>query len=353
MPTFRADIRVDADPVLGDLESVAFKCSGYTVSVRNATPEREHVTQLDFTVVGGADSFEVVADQFREFLATYLDHLAFTTSGTYKVAKVWRVIDWEPQQRTRRYKCIESFNLGPPLATLASAALDSAAATVEANLPGYLDHSLHCFRNARLSMRWDDRFMQLWTAFESLANGAKEATKINVPCPVCQGPLACKNCAIEPTRRRMAIEAMRELLGALAQGDTSSLWKGVTAIRHGIAHGRSRPSIEADAGLPISHCLEEMGRLACFALRKEILAGNYKVPIFVQDCEVGFAAFGLTRGVIGEFDQTDAEADFPPEDALPNINQEEYLCHPETGARVNNVQFQQAMLGLGSKSVAG
>lgn len=323
MPIYRADIRIKSDLVFpsdANVVTLRIKEGKYEISLRNASADNEKIVNyLDAAIVGPSDSFDEVGMKFRQILAEWLNSLSYVCQCRFVIKKVWRVIEWEPGQQKRKFKALNVFDpFFPPRPELSLKIVETANVVADASLPRYVRRAMHCFRTALLQFAQEDRFMQFWMAIEVLAEGAKEKIQVPIPCPKCRTNLFCKCCDAEPVRTPMANQPIGDLFREIKVPNSEETFRTLSKVRSGIAHGRSRDSIEKQIGMPISVAVETVGLVACNAIRKFVPSSIFKTPPMFKRCGGPYAAGELIAGPVGEFDQSNGFA-YPSEGEIPDI----------------------------------
>ena len=196
MPKFRADYDVKGSHVLPpDSKPIILRGGAppFEMKFRNADPDKSgHAPHLIVEVIADSASIDDVANEFRSLLAAQLDILSFVTQSTFVIDQCRRVVEWEPFQKTREYRPVRRFDpLYPPSPDLRQFLFDAAQIILQAKPPDYVLQALHYFRLGLFEPQPEDQFMHFWRAIETIAEGAKETTRIPIPCPKCSGELFC------------------------------------------------------------------------------------------------------------------------------------------------------------------
>lgn len=337
MAKYRADIRIKTSYVFApEDEPIQVSFGEFTIVLKNAPPSDDgNVIALDACVIGEAPGLKEAAQVLREPLADWLDFLAYITASKYAIEKVWRVMEWEPWMQSREIRATNVFDPHyPPEAALNPVVVRTAAQLSNANLPGYARHAYHCYRNALLQQRMEERFSLFWRTLEVIAEGVKEKTQIPIPCPKCRANLYCANCGCEPLRVPMANQAIVELLGQIGANKPQELFRFMNTARVGITHGRTRANIERDLGAPMARAVQETGAAACRALAYVIPDGTFPGEYSMAGCDCNFAHLELVASAVGVFGPTQ-NLEYPPEDQLPNLTIESYVTDAQ-GRRIIN-----------------
>jgi hypothetical protein len=163
---------------------------------------RGHIPHLRVQVVADCDTIDQFPAVSRALLAAQLDVLSFVTHSTFVIDRCLRVLDWEPHQKTRRLRPLQNFDpLYPPDRDLRAELLSTVQKIIQAKPSASILRALRCFRYGVIQRQPEDQFQQFWLAIETIAEAAKETTRIPIPCPKCQGELFCATCNETPTRR--------------------------------------------------------------------------------------------------------------------------------------------------------
>jgi hypothetical protein len=105
MPTYRADFDVKSSIVLEEDDApvcLVSKDGQFRIELRNVKPdENGFVPHLQATVIGPSSDIRSAATELRGALASHLDVLAYVVQANMQIEQCWRVVDWEPFQRTR------------------------------------------------------------------------------------------------------------------------------------------------------------------------------------------------------------------------------------------------------------
>jgi hypothetical protein len=115
----------------------------------------------------------------------------------------------------------------------------------------------------------EDQFMHFWLAIETIAEGAKEATRIPIPCPKCSGELFCATCNSVPTRRPMARQAIRQLLEKTFPA-SPNLYAMLADTRDHLFHGRAPHLVETKVGRPLGAVVNDAGVMAWSVIQRSI-----------------------------------------------------------------------------------
>jgi hypothetical protein len=198
MPRFRADYDVRSSLVL-PIGCEPFVLRGdnpaFELTIRNADPDGEgHIPSLVVQVVADCDSIDRFPAVSRAILAEQLDVLSFATHSTFMIDRCRRVLDWEPHQKSRRLRPLQTFDpLYPPDPDLRAELLSTAQKIILAKPSAPILRALRCFRYGVIQRQPEDQFQQFWLTIETIAEEAKDRTRVPIPCPKCQGELFCAN----------------------------------------------------------------------------------------------------------------------------------------------------------------
>lgn len=275
MPQYRADFEVKASIVL-PLDSSPLQLDSYDgqhkITLRNAKPDEQgHIPSLEVVVVGKCDSIDVADTMLRDILAAHLDVLAFVTRSKFEIRQCLRVLDWEPFQKNRNLITQHIVDGDyPPPPTLHSALVDTANHFIATTPAGYVLRALHHFRMGLLSRRSEEQFLQFWLALEAIGEGAKLPERVPIQCPKCSGPLRCEACQIEPARRPIASEAIRNIMKSISPAEADEVFRRLIAVRNHLFHGRSTASIEQELNKPIDELTDEAALAAWYVIGSQL-----------------------------------------------------------------------------------
>ena len=150
MPFFRCDFQVAGDLVFpnGETPAVVLVCAGATSTFRNGSVDSAGaISGLVAEVVGDVASFEIATDELRSRLADQLDILAFVTQSRFSIVDPWRLIEWDPQQKSRTMYIIHSQDARyPPEPCPLERFFDSAISVGKAELQPFVRKALKYYR---------------------------------------------------------------------------------------------------------------------------------------------------------------------------------------------------------------
>lgn len=321
MPNFCADFDVRGTLVL-PTETVPLTPHSddpaCDVTIRNAEPDAAgHIPHLSIQVVAACDTIDAAPKKLRSMLAHQLDLLTYVTQSTFVIEQCRRVMEWEPNQRTRALKALQQFDpLYPPDRELESEHLQTAQAISDARPPGYMRRALRYFRLGVLSPQPEDQFQHFWLAIETIAEGSKEGTKLSIPCPKCSNPLRCQCCNTTPMRRPMARQAIRELIGKVVKSDPATVYRSLVAVRDDLAHGRLPEAIEAQTGRSLGDLVDMAGAVAWHVIFSSLPKMDGSALFSHRGGQ--FVNEQLITGAVLTFTH-DGEGEHPSEDKIPNV----------------------------------
>jgi hypothetical protein len=320
MPKFRADYDVKGSHVLPpDSKPIILRGDAppFEMKFRNADPDKSgHAPYLIVEVIANSDSINDVANEFRSLLAAQLDILSFVTQSTFVIDQCRRVVEWEPFQKTREYRPVRRFDpLYPPSPDLRQFLFDAAQIILQANPPDYVLQALHYFRLGLFEPQPEDQFMHFWRAIETIAEGAKETTRIPIPCPKCSGELFCANCNEVPRRRPMSRQAIRELLERIFP-TSPGLYATLVGTRDHLFHGRAPHLVETEIGRPLGTVVNDAGVTAWSVIQHSIPL--LRTQIKVMQRSGPFANYMLTASPVMTFTYSTG-APHPTDDEMPKV----------------------------------
>jgi hypothetical protein len=322
MPRFRADFDVKSTLVLSQ-RSDTFRLQNddppFETILLNAKPDTNgHVPGLCAQVIGSCDSIDDAATNFRELLASQLDLLAFVTHSAFVIEQCRRVIEWEPFQKTRMLKVMQKFDpLYPPDPEFPPECLGTAQAIMQAKPLPYVLRALQCFRLGTLLDRSEEQFPQFWLAIETIAEGSKPPIRIPIECPICRGPLMCEACHEVPTRRPMAQQAIKDLVGRVVQnGEAEQCYRRLNATRNHLMHGRAKGSLEKDLGRSMDDLVNEAAYVAWNGILTAV--PNLQGTLHFSHRNWDFARHFIIAGPVLTFEHT-GDGEHPVDDKIPDV----------------------------------
>jgi hypothetical protein len=320
MPRFRADYDVRGGLVL-PIGSEPFVLRGdnpaFELIIRNGDPNGEgHIPSLVVQVVADCDSIDRFPAVSRAILTEQLDVLSFATHSTFMIDRCRRILDWEPHQKTRRLRPLQTFDpLYPPDPDLRAELLSTVQKITKPSAP--ILRALRCFRYGVIQRQPEDQFQQFWLAIETIAEEAKDRTRVPIPCPKCQGELFCATCNETPMRRPMARQAIRQLIQELTGGRGEDIYRLLVETRDHLLHGRSPDSVEAVLGRPLEQIVNDAAAAAWNAIM--FLLPKLEEPVAFGHRNGDF----VHRDLVVTPDMTfeyEGDAEHPPDSAIPSIN---------------------------------
>jgi hypothetical protein len=321
MAKFRADFDVKGSLVLpvGEAE-LSFRSADrnteITLSNRHAEGA-EHANGLVACVVAEADDIGKVVDHFRTLLARQLDLLTFVTQSGFEIDQCRRVIDWEPHQKKRRIRPLQRFDrFDPPDPDLGADFLATAEAFAQARPAEYTLRALRSFRQGVIGRQLDDQFEHFWHVIETIAEGSKEPLRAPIPCPICQQGLFCPNCNDTPTRRPVARQAIRELLGKIRKDGDKKFYSDLVRTRDHLLHGRPPEDVVKVVGIELDRLVDEVGAAAwqCILSVMPKLPGSPSLAH--RDWQFAFKVLAITPDMEFEYDGV---APHPSEAQIPKV----------------------------------
>lgn len=320
MPMFRCDIEVKSDLILPDgVNETKLADANPEITLRNGPPDAEgHSCTLMASVISEAESIKTARLELRDQLTEYLHLLSFVTKNRFKILGPRRLFEWEAGKGTRTGHFYVANDVRyPSIPALVPKLIETVQAFAKIDLPAYVKRALKCYRYALLDSQSEDQFMQFWLALETIAENTKVKEKVDQFCPDCKAPLHCAECGNQMLRVPMAKQAIEMLIGKNVAPDVAAaLSKVLFDARNGIAHGRSRESIEKDCKNKFEAIVEELSRLTWFSIISSIpgegegLTFGYPDQVVTDIERLGIAEF--------TFDYQ-GDAPHPTEEELPNV----------------------------------
>ena len=319
MPTYRADFDLRGGislPENSGPQSLARSVAEVRIQIFNAPAGPDgHTPHLIAQVIGPAETIGEAADVLREHLARELDAVAYVTRFPLWNEECTRVMEWEAGQRQRRGHLRKKFDPNrPPLPDLRPELLASASAignAIEVDAP--VRRALQAFRHGLIAEQPEEQFQNFWQAFETIAENQKTIDRVPVVCPRCQTPtLVCNSCHESPTRRPMAQQAMRDLLGRLRTGG-QDLYKLLADIRNHLVHGGSKSKIKKRFGVDLAHAVNLIGEAAWYAIQSSLPA-TIGMVTYMESTSVVSRSLIAVADVILEHTE---DREHPSEEKLP------------------------------------
>lgn len=320
MPNYRADFDVSGTVVLqinSPPLSIRNSDLAFEIIICNAVANISGlVPHLDVQVIAGSEKIDNVANEFREILAKQLDILTFVTQSTFQIEQCRRIMEWEPYQKTRMFKCLQEFDpLYPPSPDLPAACIQTTEVIFQANPAGYVQHALHCFRNGVRGRQLEDQFQDFWLAIETVAEGRKNKTKIPISCPKCQGPLTCNHCQENPLRGPLSGQAVRSLIGVTVRPGADKIYRDLSNVRNRLMHGGSSAATAiAKTGQTLEDLVNLVGNIAWHAIKASM--PELQEPLSFGHRDGIFANRRLVAGPTGTFQFT-GEGEHPTDGEIP------------------------------------
>jgi hypothetical protein len=193
--------------------------------------------------------------------------------------------------------------------------VDTASAIIAASPADYVRRALHYYRTGLLVRQSEDQFHQFWLALETIAEGRKTPDKVPIECPKCGGPLRCDVCQMEPMRRPMALQAIRDVLKIIMPQGSEETFQRLNAVRNQLVHGRSRVSIQRKLGRPLTVLVNEAAIVAWHAIERGM--PEIKGQLILRR-GIDFTNREILASPRGSFDH-DGPGEHPAEDKIPNM----------------------------------
>lgn len=321
MPTFRCDFDVIGDLVLpADVTDLRLSDpGGFTTTFRNGLRDGNgHPTGLVVIVEGTAGSIDAAEDDLRRYLAAKLDLLAFATHSRFKIVAPRRLIEWEANQKERKFKAFHTVDARyPPDPELIGQYLETVQTLDNATPPAFARTALKYFRYGLLDSQPEDQFMRLWLSLEIIAENLKEKDRVPITCLACNAAMTCGACGDKPSRVPMARQAIEHLIAKITGQAASAVSKRQFTARNGLMHGRSCESVEEECGTPLSAIVDELGAITWTAIMSTISFGDGPELNFGHRGGE-FANNSLVMSIVGSFDHT-GDGPHPTDDRIPNV----------------------------------
>jgi len=321
MPTFRCEFDVIGDLVLpADVNELRLGGTGaFTTVFRNGPVDNHgHPAGLVVIVEGTARSIDAAEDELRRYLAANLDLLAFATHSRFKIVAPRRLIEWEPNQKTRKFRVFHTADVRyPPDPELIGQYLETVQTLDNATLPGFTRTALRYFRYGLLDNRPEDQFMWLWLSLEIVAENLKDKVRVPITCHECNGAMTCGACGAKQARIPMAKQAIENLIAKITGEAAPAVAKRQFTARNGLMHGRNCESVEAECGTSLSAIVDELGAITWTAIMSTIPLGNGPELNFGHRGGE-FANSSLVMSVDGLLDHS-GDGPHPTDDRIPNV----------------------------------
>ena len=169
MPRYLLDLEVESHATLVDgLAELQGRDGGIAVFVksREAKPGAENTileVQLLFDAASIAEAKERGLEVAKEFLRSW----TFTTSMSFRISTLKRLVDWSPGLRER--DCVQFSNhpgFDRPYAVLDDEAFGSAIRLLNSDISSTLRRAIRWHANGVTSEYTDDQFYYFWLAIE-------------------------------------------------------------------------------------------------------------------------------------------------------------------------------------------
>jgi hypothetical protein len=319
MPQYRADFDVESDLVFANAEPLTIRGGEYEITLRNSEADSAgHVRGLIAQIVGECESIERAPRVFRDVLADQLDLLSFSTHSAFSIEQCRRVLDWEPNQKSRRLRPMQKFDSRyPPSPDLQPELLQTVETIARSAPADYVLNALRHFRYGVIESQPEEQFQHFWRALEIIAEGRKEAQRVPIPCPKCGGDLHCEQCHDVPTRRPMARQAILQLLEVRLKEKAIVLFRSLSKVRDQITHGRSVAAIEAQLGAALADVVNGQAAAAWYAIWDSLPQLDGKAHILHRNGD--FARSELIAIAEIQF-EVPGDADQPTEAQIPAVN---------------------------------
>ena len=319
MPIFRCDYIVAGDLVIdSDAPAEFVTTSGTRCTFRNGKKDSQgHISGLVAIVIGRSDYMKNAESDLRNALADALDVLSFVTQSRFMIERPYRLIEWEPRQRTRQIKVFHAQDARyPPEPDLAKELLDTFQAVEASNAPDFTRTAMSSFRNGLLADQFRDQFMHFWLALEIVAVNTKSTGLVPTQCSKCAKPLTCE-CGEPAMRLPMAKQAINEIISVIAGSKSEEVSRRQFTARNTLMHGGSIASVEAKTGKPMSEVNNELGSLCWYAILSTITFPETS-PVFILDRQGDFGTKRLIVAPSMEFSY-DGDSEHPTEAQIPTM----------------------------------
>lgn len=334
MPTFRADFDVKSSLVL-PIDAPPFVINTLSpiceITLSNGESDAHgHASGLVAKVVAQADNLDQVETLFRSLLAHQLDILSFSTHSLFKIERCMRTMEWNPYQKSRRFKAMNIFDpLYPPIQELDNVFADTVNTIANSNMPDYVIRAMRCFRYGVLDTDLESQFQNFWFAIEVIAERRKSTAKVRIVCPKCQSDLYCEKCGNHPDRLPPARQAIRQLIHDIvpATEEASEVDRVLGKVRNKLLHGSSVEAIEVEVKVPLNHVVNKIAWVAWHAIMSSMPQAILDSPLNFGHRDGQFASGNLAPRVVGSFEH-DGVTEQPAEDKIPALEISLSAAHP-------------------------
>lgn len=223
----------------------------------------ETPTMIAVLVFDGED-FESGLEKGRDTIDEILRSLAFITSSTFKYRRSIKLIDWSDEHKERDYQAFQPFpGHQLPHYILEPRFILSALVLWEAAKDHPMALAVHWFASGVAATSLEDQFQLFWFSVELLADYTKPSEKVYDACPVCRSPLYCEKCGKHPKHRPFNKQAIEFLMkGIVGDEHFEEVSKRAFKTRNMLMHGSTRDQIEAELGIGMDVCVNDMARIA-------------------------------------------------------------------------------------------
>lgn len=222
---------------------------------------------LSFHLIHPGDDLESTSRAGRAFLKRYLNYLSFATNLTFRIHKLYRIVDWTPgltERECYQYQAFPGSEL--PYPVLDKPLFESVERLFAVETTPAFQRALKWFSAGVRAEYMDDQFQYFWLVVELVAQLNKAPEKVNDSCPICRSPLYCQACDSFPTHRPYPKQSIYQLFDKMIEIDAEKIFKTANDVRNAIMHGDDVESIEASQGIKFEDVVNQVGGIAWAAL---------------------------------------------------------------------------------------
>ena len=242
------------------------------VKSRETKPGAESAI-LEVQLVFGAATIAEAKERGLELAQDLLGAWTFTTSMSFRISTLKRIVDWTPGLRER--ECVQ-FSYHPgfdrPYAALDDEAFGSAMRVLNADLSGALRRAVRWHANGVTSEYTDDQFYYFWLAIELVAIETKAPEPVHDACPKCRGPLFCSSCETAPTHKPYPKQAIRGIFQRHVKDFPDKFFEDADAFRNAMMHGEDLVAVERSRGVALERIVNALGQLSWAALLSALIS---------------------------------------------------------------------------------
>jgi hypothetical protein len=275
MPRYLVDLDVESHATLAQGLSELHHHDGAVevfVKSRDTKPGAENAV-LEVQLVFDAATIVEAKERGVELAKDLLRAWTFSTSMSFRISAVRRIVDWSPGLRER--ECIQ-FSYHPsfdrPYPALDSATLGSAIRVLNSDLSATLRRAVRWHANGVTSEYTDDQFYYFWLAIELIAIETRAPEPVHDACPKCRGPLFCKSCGVAPTHKPYPKQAIRATFQKHVTDHPDKFFEDADAFRNAMMHGEDLIVVEKTRGVAVERIVNALGHLSWAAVLSTLIS---------------------------------------------------------------------------------